>query len=122
MLNQFNFIGNIGRIETKELSGKKLANFSVAISQKTKAGEETLWMNVTAWDKLAATCEQFLSKGKKVFVSGRLSARQYTNKDGNKATAYEVTASQVIFLSPKDTEVSESQNNDGFTDSVDLPF
>lgn len=122
MLNQFNFIGNIGRIETKEISGKKIANFSVAISQKTKAGEETLWMNVTAWEKLAATCEQFLSKGKKVFVSGRLSARQYTNKEGQKATAYEVTASQVIFLSPKDTEVSDPQNIDGFADDTCVPF
>lgn len=102
MLNQVNFIGNVGRIETKELpQGQKVSKFSLAINNKTKGGEETMWLDITTWDKLAGLCEQYLSKGKKCFVSGRLTSRTYDNKEGLKVTKFEVTANQVIFLSPK---------------------
>lgn len=114
MLNQVNFIGNIGRIETKELAGgKKVCKFSLAVSQKFKDKEETLWMNISVWEKLADLCEEYLSKGKKVFVSGRLTSREYKTKEGLKAIAYEVTANQVVFLSPKDSFVPQDGPDEG---------
>jgi single-strand DNA-binding protein len=107
MLNQCNFIGNIGRIETKTTAAGKVCSFSIAVSSKNKDKDNTLWMNVSAWQKLAETCEQYLSKGKKVYVSGRLTSRTYDNKEGLKVTAYEIVASQVIFLSPREDGASE---------------
>ena len=103
MLNQINVIGNIGRIETKDTStGKKVSKFSLAVSERFKDKDETLWLEVSAWDKLAENCEKYLSKGKKVYVSGKLKSREYTGKDGTKKGAYEVQARDVVFLSPKE--------------------
>lgn len=110
MLNQCNFIGNVGKIETKTLpQGQVVSKFSLAVNHNTKAGKETLWMDIVAWDKLATLCETYLSKGKKAFVTGRLTSRTYDNKEGQKVTRFEVVASSVIFLSPKDdaSEASE---------------
>jgi len=110
MLNQCNFIGNVGRIETKVLpQGQTVCKFSLAVNHKTKAGDETLWLDVTAWDKLAKTCETYLSKGKKAYVSGRLTTRTYMNKEGQNVTKYELVANQVVFLSPKDDSAEPSQ-------------
>lgn len=117
MLNQCNFIGNIGRIETRTTAAGKVCSFSIAVSSKNKDKENTLWMNVSAWQKLAETCEQYLSKGKKVFVSGRLTSRTYDNKEGLKVTQYEIVASQVIFLSPRDdgpADISEPTIEEAF--------
>jgi single-strand DNA-binding protein len=126
MLNQVNFIGNVGRIETKELpQGQKVSKFSLAINHKTKSGDETLWMDISTWDKLAGLCEQYLSKGKKVFVSGRLTSRTYDNKEGLKVTKYEVTANQVVFLSPKGDGSSETPKSETISEPDDfssIPF
>lgn len=123
MLNQVNFIGNIGRIESKTLpQGKKVTKFSIAVTEKYKDVEETLWMDIVTWEKLAETCENYLSVGKKVFVSGKLKSRTY-EKDGVKHTRYEVTASQVIFLSPK-SEGGAPKSDNPFAAVIDesIPF
>jgi single-strand DNA-binding protein len=125
MLNQVNFIGNIGRIETKQIAdGKTVCKFSLAITEKSKDKEETLWMDITVWDKLAENCGKFLSKGKKVFVSGKLKSRTF-EKDGVKHTRYDVTAGQVVFLSPKSENESVAKSEDNFysDNSLDgIPF
>lgn len=112
MLNQCNFIGNVGKIESKVLEqGVTVTNFSLAVNHKSKKGDETLWLSVSTWDKLAKTCAEYLAKGKRAFVSGRLSTRTYTNKDGQQATIIELIANQVVFLSPKDDSVEPTNNN-----------
>lgn len=122
MLNQVNFIGNIGRIETKQLpTGQTVSKFSLAVTEKYKDKEETLWMDITAWEKLAENCEKFLTVGKKVFVSGKLKSRTF-EKDGIKHTRYEVTASQVIFLSPKSEEATAPQTNFNDSSLDGIPF
>lgn len=117
MLNQVNFIGNVGRIEIKELPQGRVANFSLAISMPK---DQTMWLDVQAWAKLTDICERFVTKGSKVCVTGRLQSRTYENKDGIKVTKFEVVASQVIALSPK--EKPDDQGSDIDFGSPDLPF
>lgn len=96
MLNRIDLIGNIGRIETKAVGDKKVTSFSLAVSS---GKDETIWFDVKAWAKLSEICEQYVKKGMKVFVSGKLTQRTYENKEKQKVTKFEVVANQVIMLS-----------------------
>ena len=98
-VNKVILLGNLGKdAETKFTpSGVSVSNFSVATSRKWKDGEEwkekTDWHNVTIWraEKLA----QYLTKGTKVYVEGRLETRSY-EKDGRKVYVTDVIADQVV--------------------------
>lgn len=88
-LNQCNFIGRLGKdVETRYMpNGDAVSSFSIAVgsSWKDKAGdkkEETEWVSVTAFRKLAEICGQYLKKGSKVYVTGRMKTDKYTDKDG----------------------------------------
>ena len=94
-------------------SGKPVTNFSVATNWQytNNAGEtikETIWFRVSAWGKTAETCNQYLKKGSKVLVEGRLTAdpatggpRIWTGQDGSPRASFEVTAGTVRFLTPR---------------------
>lgn len=106
-MNQCTIIGNL----THEPEMKKTQNdvpvctFTVAVNRR-KRGEneqgEADFFRVTAWRKLGENCAQYLHKGKKVSVSGTISARAYTGKDGQAHASLELTAQDVEFLSPPD--------------------
>jgi single-strand DNA-binding protein len=91
-------IGNLGKDPvTKEVNGKTVCNFSIAC----RVGKDKVeWLNVGAWGKTGELCEQYLGKGKKVAVSGKLESRTYEGKDGTEKTAWSVHADAVEFLSP----------------------
>jgi single-strand DNA-binding protein len=98
-------IGNLGADPEMRFapSGSPVTSFNIASSRifTTKDGEkrqETEWFTVVAWDKLAENCNQFLSKGRKAYVEGRLKTRSWEDKEGVKHYKTEVIASQVIFL------------------------
>lgn len=83
--------------------GQSVTTFSVASSRKykTAAGEqreETEWFNVSAWGKLAEVCNQYLSKGKQVYVEGRLKTRTYQTQNGETRFSIDVTCSEIQFL------------------------
>ena len=84
MINQCNFIGRLGRDpETRYTqSGKAVASFSLACSEKRGGEESTEWINVVAWEKLAEICGQYLTKGSLVFISGRMQTRKWQDKEG----------------------------------------
>ena len=75
-------IGNLGRDPEMRYTaaGKPVTNFSVAVSRRytveSETREETQWFRVSAWNQLAETCSQYLTKGQRVFVEGRLQTRQ----------------------------------------------
>ncbi len=104
-VNKVILIGHLGKdAETRFTpSGAGVTSFSVATNRRWKdqqSGEwkdETNWTNVVAWriDNLA----QYLTKGKQVYVEGRLQTRSYDDKDGNKRYVTEVVADEVILLS-----------------------
>lgn len=84
-------------------SGTAVTNLRIAVNRryKTQAGEikeETAFITVVTWGKQAETCTQFLSKGRPIFVEGRLQMRSWETPDGQKRNVLEVRASRVQFL------------------------
>ena len=105
-------VGNLGKDPEMRYtqSGQSVTSFSVATSRKYTGSdgqkiEETVWFRVSAWGKLAEICNQYLHKGSKVFVEGRLVAdgnggpRVWTRQDGTPSASFEVNADTVRFLS-----------------------
>lgn len=83
--------------------GTAVANFNVATSEhwNDKEGqkqERTEWHRIVVWSKLAETCNQYLTKGKEVYVEGRLQTRQWEDQNGNKRYTTEIVATTVRFL------------------------
>jgi len=83
-MNKIIVIGHLGRDPEMKYTpnGQGVTSFSIASSRKytTSSGErreETEWFNCSVWGKLAETCNQYLTKGKQVYVEGRLSSRTY---------------------------------------------
>ena len=97
-------IGNLGRDPEMRYTaaGKPVTNFSVAVSRRytveSETREETQWFRVSAWNQLAETCSQYLTKGQRVFVEGRLQTRQWTGNDGLVRHEVEIVASDIVFL------------------------
>lgn len=106
-MNRWEGIGRLGRdVEMRYLSdGTAVASFSVACDEKWKdrSGEKqkrTEWVKCVAFDKLAEICGEYLSKGMLVFVSGKLSTREY-EKDGEKKYITEIRLAEMKMLSSK---------------------
>jgi len=104
-------------------SGTAVTQFSVAVNHhKTNANgekqQETEWFSVVTWDKLAENCNQYIGKGDRVFVEGRMRMRSWENDSGVKQYKTELIAHQVIFLNERPN--SKPPNNDP-TDEP-LPF
>ena len=99
-LNQVMIIGNVGKEAEMRFtpSGKPVTSFSVACNSKFGETESTEWFNIVTWNKLAETCNQYLTKGQQVFVEGRLQTRSWDDKDGVKHYKTEVIANKVLFL------------------------
>src|SRR3954466_13548287 len=104
-VNKVILIGNLGRDPEVRYtpSGQAVANFTVATNEAwtDKAGqkqERTEWHRVVVWGKAAENCGEYLSKGRSVYVEGRLQTREWPNKEGAKQYTTEVVANQVLFL------------------------
>ena len=104
--NNVQLIGNLGQdpeIINLE-SGKKLAKFSLATNEsyKDKNGEkveQTYWHNIVAWGKTADIIENFVSKGKEVAITGKLTNRSWEDKEGNKRYTTEVVCNELLMMS-----------------------
>ena len=115
-LNKVMIIGNVGRDPELRYtpSGSAVASFSVAVSRRwttpdNEVRDETEWFTVVAWDKLAETCNQLITKGRKVYVEGRLQTRSWEGQDGQKRYRTEVIAStmQLLDSRPRSGEAGE---------------
>jgi single-strand DNA-binding protein len=83
-------------------SGAPVANFTVAVDRKFSKNDETDFIPIVAWRKLAEICNEFLHKGKLVAIEGRLQTRKYEDRDGNRRTAFDVVADDMQMLSRSD--------------------
>jgi len=86
--------------------GSPVTTFRVASGRSWKSADgtqhdDTEWFRVVAWEKLAEICNQYLTKGTRVYVEGRLQTRKYTDRDGQERYSTEVIATDMIILSSK---------------------
>lgn len=104
-MNKIIVIGHLGRDPEMRYtaSGQSVTSFSVASSRRytTSSGEqreETEWFNVSAWGRLSELCNQYLAKGRQVYVEGRLRSRTYETRDGQTRFVNEINLTDVQFL------------------------
>ncbi|EKD64885.1 MAG: hypothetical protein ACD_50C00270G0002 [uncultured bacterium] len=127
-LNRVQLIGNLTRDPELRYtpSGTAVCSFGLATNRswKTESGEkrdEAEFHNIVAWNKLAELCSQFLVKGRKVYVEGRLATRNWTSQDGTQKTRTEVVISDMILLDSKRTETVELQDQGSEPSQVPSP-
>src|SRR6266581_80080 len=103
-------IGNLGGDPEMRYTpaGRAFTKFNVACNRTytTPEGErreETEWFRVTAWSRLAELCNQFLSKGRRVYIEGRLSSRSWEGADGQKRFSLEIAANEMVLLDSRPT-------------------
>ena len=133
-MNKMTVIGNLGRDPEMRYtpSGQAVTNFSVATNYKytTSDGEpreETEWFRVSVFGKQAEVCNQYLSKGRKVYVEGRLKSSTYQTRDGETRFSLEINASDVRFIDGSGTRTDEFPREGepagaSPLDADDLPF
>lgn len=104
-LNKVMLLGNLGRDPELRYtsSGRAVATFTLATSQRWKDQdgtdqERTEWHKIVAWGKLGEICGEYLSKGKQIFLEGRIQSREWEDQDGNKRTTYEIIANDIIMI------------------------
>lgn len=103
-------------------SGKHVTTFTIAVDNITgkEAEKSASFFNVVAWENLGDVVAKFQHKGDLVGVTGRLSQRSYTDKDGNTRSAVEIIATEVQFLTPKKVEAEpEADPEEEYTAEVD---
>ena len=102
--NKIILVGHLGRAPELRYTpqGTSVCDFSVATSEKRGEQEATTWFKVIAWQRLAETCAESLTKGAPVYVEGRLRLTEFTDRDGLKCSSLEVTATEIHFLSRTD--------------------
>lgn len=113
-LNKVQLIGNLTRDPELRYtpSGTAVCSFGLATNRswKTDTGErreETEFHNIVAWNKLAELCSQYLVKGRKVYVEGRIATRKWTGQDGAQRSTTEIVISEMIILDSKRVEQEE---------------
>ena len=143
-VNKVIMVGNLGRDPEVRYtqSGSAVCNLRLAVGERRKDGEgwreHTEWVTVVCFGRTAENVGQFMSKGRQIYIEGRLQTRKYTDRDGQDRWSTEVVASQVLFLGGKeggggsrmmDPEATggsgdkpeSASADDGFYDD-DLPF
>jgi single-strand DNA-binding protein len=132
-INRITIIGNLGSEPEMRFTpnGRPATSFRVATNWRytTPEGErkeETEWFSVVTWGKLAEQCNQFLNKGRLVYVEGRLRLRTWEGQDGQKRAKNEIVADRVKFLDRQaagvasETKVEEGEVGD--IEPEDIPF
>ncbi|MGE3962437.1 MAG: single-stranded DNA-binding protein [Dehalococcoidia bacterium] len=139
MLNKCMIIGNLGADPEMRYTanGSAVTEFRVAVNRtfSDTSGErkqETEWFRVITWNRLAETCAQYLSKGRLVYVEGRLQTRSWEDQQGQKRYTTELIAQEVKFLGGgrdggggggfSSPGFATGPDNEGDIDPDDLPF
>ena len=132
-LNKVLLIGNTGRDPEVRYtaSGTAVASFSLATSErfKNKGGEweeRTEWHNIILWGRLAEIAGEYLTKGKTVYIEGRIQTRKWQDRDGKDRYTTEIVGEKMLMLSRKDganrEEPGQYQEGPGFPEGEEIPF
>lgn len=126
-MNKLFIIGNITKDPDARVTqgGVNITSFTVAVNRRhLKDGQqEADFFRVTTWNKLAESCQKYLTKGRKVAVTGTVSVSTYKTQDGQFRAALEVNADDVEFVGQKEGQKQEAKPN-GYVDvsTEDLPW
>lgn len=109
-INKVILVGRLGRDPEVRYTpdGTAVANFTVATSEEWKdkatgeKKERTEWHRIVAWRRLGEICGEYLSKGKQVYIEGRIQTREWEDRDGNRRYTTEIVASDVQFLGSRE--------------------
>jgi single-strand DNA-binding protein len=126
MINKVILIGNLGadpEIRYTQ-SGTPVVNFRLATTENWKGQdgqmqEQTEWHNIVAWKRLAEICAEYLSKGSKVYIEGKLQTRKWQDQSGTDRYTTEIVAREMKMLSPRGQ--SSSKENTGAGTYNDFP-
>ncbi|HUI31328.1 MAG TPA: single-stranded DNA-binding protein [Candidatus Acidoferrales bacterium] len=133
-VNKVTLIGNLGKDPELRYapSGSAVASFSLATSEQWKdqegnPQERTSWHNIIVWGKLAEIAAEYLKKGHKVYVEGRVQYRDYETKDGNKRYVTEIVVNDLVMLGGQRQQGQGEEGAPGAPPAVseekdDLPF
>lgn len=101
-------IGNVGRDPEQRYtqSGTMIVSFSVAVNNRRRNPdgsyeEETEWFRVSTFGRLAETCQQYVTKGRAVYVDGRLRVDRWTGQDNQPRTTLDIVANDVVLMEPR---------------------
>lgn len=122
-LNKIQIIGNLGSDPEMRFTpqGTAVTSFSVAVNRKWSGSdggksEETIWFRVSAWNKLAEICNEYLTKGKQVYIEGRIRSPQvFTDRNGMVRASLEITATDMVMLGSR----GEGSYSSGDTEDYD---
>ena len=120
MLNKVILIGNLGDEPALRYTqgGTAVATFSIATSERWKGQdgkvqESTEWHRIVAWGKLAEICNQYLQKGSRIYLEGKLQTRKWQDREGTERFITEVIARDMKMLDSRNAAPSTQQNNQG---------
>jgi single-strand DNA-binding protein len=118
--NKITIVGYLGRDPELKYTqqGTAVCNISVATTERRKdaAGEyedHTTWFRITLWGRQAENANEYLAKGRQVYIEGRLRQEEYTDREGNRRTSLEVTATEMQFLGRRDDSAQPASANAG---------
>ena len=128
-VNKVILVGRLGRDpETRYTSGgQAVCNFSLATdeSYKDRNGERqkrTEWHKIVVWGKTAETAQKYLKKGQEVYLEGRIQSREWTDKENQKRTSFEIVATDFRFIGSKsDSAGSGMRSNAAAAGDFDAP-
>jgi single-strand DNA-binding protein len=120
MINKAILIGNLGadpQIRYTQ-SGTQVATFNVATTERRKGQdgqmvESTEWHKIVAWGKLAEICGEYLNKGSKVYIEGKIQTRKWQDQSGNDKYTTEIIAREMKMLSPRGSAATGAQSSAG---------
>jgi single-strand DNA-binding protein len=128
-LNKVMIIGRLGRDPEMRYtpSGRPVTTFTVATSRTWNTSEggrrtETEWFNVVAWSTLAEICKQHLSKGRLVYIEGRLQTRHWEDSEGNKHASTEIVANEMIMLDERREGANAAEDIETDIEEDEFPF
>ncbi len=128
MVNKVILIGNLGadpEIRYTQ-SGTPVVNFRIATTERWKGQdgqpqEQTEWHQIVAWRRLAEICSEYLSKGSKVYIEGKLQTRKWQDQNGNDRYTTEIVARDMQMLSPRGASSSNESYSSGSGYNNDMP-
>jgi single-strand DNA-binding protein len=116
--NKITIVGYLGRDPEIRYTpqGTAVCNISVATTERRKnvAGEyedHTTWFRVTLWNRQAELANEYLAKGRQIYIEGRLRQEEYTDREGNRRVSLEVTATEMQFLGRRDDSALPTSAN-----------